>query len=112
MYFNRLPTARHVREPSHLRRACQIREASWSRGHQHGAFGRAAGFADGRRFPARLRGECVAAPKNTPPKVVDRLNKAILADPKSKARFTEIGAFLLPGSANDFGKLVADETEK
>jgi tripartite-type tricarboxylate transporter receptor subunit TctC len=40
-----------------------------------------------------------------------RLNKAILADP-TKARFSEIGAFLLPGLAADFGKLVADETEK
>ena len=44
-----------------------------------------------------------------PPEVVDRLNKAILADPKSKARFTEI---VPPGSAAEFGKLVADETEK
>ena len=57
----------------------------------------------------------LAAPKGTPPEIVDRLNKAvneILADPKAKARFTEIGAILLPGSAADFGKLVADETEK
>jgi len=57
----------------------------------------------------------LAAPKGTPPDIVDRLNKAvneILADPKTKARFTEIGAILLPGSAADFGKLVADETEK
>jgi hypothetical protein len=40
------------------------------------------------------------------------LNKAvneILADPKAKARFAELGAFLLPGSASDFGKLLADE---
>jgi tripartite-type tricarboxylate transporter receptor subunit TctC len=57
----------------------------------------------------------LAAPKGTPPEIVDRLNKAvneILADPKAKARFTEIGAILLPGSAAEFGKLVADETEK
>jgi len=57
----------------------------------------------------------IVAPKGTPPEIVDRLNKAvneILADPKTKARFTEIGAILLPGSAADFGKLVADETEK
>ena len=57
----------------------------------------------------------LAAPKGTPPEIVDRLNKAvneILADPKAKARFTELGAILLPGSAADFGKLVADETEK
>src|SRR3989449_3718966 len=57
----------------------------------------------------------LAAPKGTPAEIVDRLNKAvneILADPKAKARFTEIGAILLPGTAADFGKLVADETEK
>jgi tripartite-type tricarboxylate transporter receptor subunit TctC len=57
----------------------------------------------------------LAAPKGTPPEIVDRLNKAvneILVDPKARARFTEIGAILLPGSAADFGKLVADETEK
>ena len=36
----------------------------------------------------------------------------ILADPKSKARLVELGASLLPGSAADFGKLLADETEK
>ena len=57
----------------------------------------------------------LAAPKGTPPEIVDRLNKAvneILADPKAKARFTELGAILLPGSAAEFGKLVADETEK
>jgi tripartite-type tricarboxylate transporter receptor subunit TctC len=57
----------------------------------------------------------LAAPKNTPAEIVDKLNKevnAILADPKSKARFEELGATLLPGSPADFGKLVADETEK
>lgn len=57
----------------------------------------------------------IGAPKNTPAEVIDRLNKeinAILADPAAKARFAEMGAFLLPGSAADFGKLLADETEK
>jgi len=57
----------------------------------------------------------LAAPKGTPPEIIDRLNKAvneILADLKAKARFTELGAILLPGSATEFGKLVADETEK
>jgi tripartite-type tricarboxylate transporter receptor subunit TctC len=55
------------------------------------------------------------APKNTPVEIIDRVNKeinAILADPAAKARFAEIGAFLLPGTAADFGKLLADETEK
>ena len=57
----------------------------------------------------------LAAPKGTPAEIVDRLNKAvneILADPKVKAKFSEYGAILLPGSAADFGKLLADETEK
>jgi tripartite-type tricarboxylate transporter receptor subunit TctC len=57
----------------------------------------------------------LAAPKGTPPEIVQTLNKAvnaILADPAAKARFAEIGAILLPGSAAEFGKLVADETDK
>jgi tripartite-type tricarboxylate transporter receptor subunit TctC len=57
----------------------------------------------------------ISVPKGTPADVIARLNKeanAILADPKAKARFAELGASLLPGSAADFGKLVADETEK
>src|SRR6516162_5582983 len=55
----------------------------------------------------------IGAPKGTPSEIVDRLNKAInamLADPTAKARFTELGASLLPGSAADFAKLIADET--
>src|SRR5215468_5360529 len=57
----------------------------------------------------------IGAPKGTPSEIVDRLNKAInamLADPTAKARFTELGASLLPGSAADFAKLIADEPEK
>jgi tripartite-type tricarboxylate transporter receptor subunit TctC len=57
----------------------------------------------------------LGAPKGTPPEIIDRLNKdvnAILADPKAQARFADLGASLLPGSVADFGKLVADETEK
>ena len=57
----------------------------------------------------------IGAPKGTPAEIVDRLNKTvneILADPKVKAKFSEYGAILLPGSAADFGKLLADETEK
>jgi tripartite-type tricarboxylate transporter receptor subunit TctC len=56
-----------------------------------------------------------AAPKNTPAAIIEKLNKetnAVLADPVAKKRFTEIGAILLPGSAAEFGKLLADETEK
>jgi tripartite-type tricarboxylate transporter receptor subunit TctC len=57
----------------------------------------------------------IAAPRNTPANVVGKLNKevnAVLADPAAKTRFTELGAILLPGSPADFGKLLADETEK
>src|SRR5262245_10985752 len=57
----------------------------------------------------------VGAPKNTPTEIVDKLNKEInagLADPKMKARLEELGATTLPGSPADFGKLIADETEK
>ena len=58
----------------------------------------------------------LAAPKGTPPesrpKRSTRRSTEILADPKAKTRSAESGAILLPGSAADFGKLVADETEK
>jgi tripartite-type tricarboxylate transporter receptor subunit TctC len=57
----------------------------------------------------------LAAPKGTPDEVIVKVNKAmneILADPKSQARFKELGASLLPGSPADFGKLLAEETEK
>jgi len=57
----------------------------------------------------------IVAPKNTPMEVVDTLNQEInaaLGDPKMKARFAELGATVLAGSPADFGKLIADETEK
>jgi len=57
----------------------------------------------------------LGVPRNTPDEVVDKINKgmnAVLADPKSQARFAELGASLLPGSPADFSRLVADETEK
>ena len=57
----------------------------------------------------------VGVPKNTPPDIVEKLNKEInagLADPKIKARLADLGGTRLPGSPADFGKLIADETEK
>jgi tripartite-type tricarboxylate transporter receptor subunit TctC len=57
----------------------------------------------------------VGAPKGTPAEIVNKLNKqinAILADPKAKTRFADLGASLITGSAADFGKLLVDETEK
>ena len=57
----------------------------------------------------------MGAPKSTPAEIVDKLNREInagLADPKMKARFAELGATALGGTPEDFGKLIADETEK
>jgi tripartite-type tricarboxylate transporter receptor subunit TctC len=57
----------------------------------------------------------IGAPRNTPAEIVDKLNteiNAALADPKLNARLAEWGANALPGSAADFGKLIAEETEK
>ena len=57
----------------------------------------------------------LAAPKDTPAEIVERLNKemnAVLADPKIKARLADLGADALIGSPSAYGKLMADETEK
>jgi tripartite-type tricarboxylate transporter receptor subunit TctC len=57
----------------------------------------------------------VGAPKGTPAAILERLNLAInagLSDPRLKARLAEIGVTALPGSSDDFGKLIAAETEK
>ena len=55
------------------------------------------------------------APKNTPAEIIDKLNKEInagLADPKIKARLADLDGTVLVGSPADFGKLIAEETEK
>jgi tripartite-type tricarboxylate transporter receptor subunit TctC len=57
----------------------------------------------------------IGAPKLTPAEIVEKLNKEInagLSDPKIKARFAELGGMALTGSPADFGKHIADETEK
>jgi tripartite-type tricarboxylate transporter receptor subunit TctC len=57
----------------------------------------------------------VGAPKATPAQIVEKLNtevNAALADPKLKARLADVGGTVLAGSSADFGKLIADETEK
>jgi tripartite-type tricarboxylate transporter receptor subunit TctC len=57
----------------------------------------------------------IAAPKHTPPEIIDRLNKEIniaLAEPKIKARLADLGAAPLAGSPADFGKFIAAEAEK
>jgi tripartite-type tricarboxylate transporter receptor subunit TctC len=57
----------------------------------------------------------IGAPKNPPAEIVDTLNKAInaaLTDPKMKARLADLGGTVVPGSPANFGKLIAEETEK
>jgi tripartite-type tricarboxylate transporter receptor subunit TctC len=57
----------------------------------------------------------IGAPRNTPFEIIDKLNKEItgaLADTKINARLTELGSTPLSLSRADFGKLIADETEK
>jgi tripartite-type tricarboxylate transporter receptor subunit TctC len=57
----------------------------------------------------------ISAPKGTPPEVVDKLNKAIgeaLKDPKIVEQLVTVGGIPKPMTPAEFGKLVADETEK
>ena len=57
----------------------------------------------------------LGAPRNTPTEIVDSLNRevnAALADPTIKARLEALDASAMPGSPADFGKLIADETER
>jgi tripartite-type tricarboxylate transporter receptor subunit TctC len=56
-----------------------------------------------------------ARPRNVPTEIVDRLNREIniaLADPGIKARLANLGTAPLPMTSTDFGKLLADQTEK
>ena len=55
------------------------------------------------------------APKNTPAGIIEKLNKEInaaLTDPKVNSRLADLGGTVLSGSPTDFGKLIAEETEK
>jgi tripartite-type tricarboxylate transporter receptor subunit TctC len=57
----------------------------------------------------------IGAPRNTPAPIIERLSteiNAALANPKLEARFADLGATVLSGSPADFGKLVAEETDK
>ena len=57
----------------------------------------------------------IGAPKSTPTEIVEKLNKEInaaLADPKMKARLLDLGGVPLPLTPADFGKLIAEDTEK
>jgi tripartite-type tricarboxylate transporter receptor subunit TctC len=57
----------------------------------------------------------IGAPKNTPAEIIDKLNREInagLADPRMKARLADLGTAPLPMTPAEFGKLVAEDTEK
>jgi tripartite-type tricarboxylate transporter receptor subunit TctC len=57
----------------------------------------------------------MSAPKGTPPEIIDILNKAVnevLKDPKLIARFASIGGVPKPMTSAEYGRLIADETEK
>ena len=57
----------------------------------------------------------MAAPKGTPPDIIETLNREVnagLANPDIKARYTEMGYTLFSGSADEFGKFMAADTEK
>jgi tripartite-type tricarboxylate transporter receptor subunit TctC len=57
----------------------------------------------------------IGTPSKTPAEIVERLNietNSALADPKIKARLSDLGFAVLAGSSSDFGRLVAEETEK
>jgi tripartite-type tricarboxylate transporter receptor subunit TctC len=57
----------------------------------------------------------VGTSRNTPAEIIERLNKEIntgLANPVVKARFADLGGTVIAGTPADFGKLIADETEK
>src|SRR3569832_560306 len=57
----------------------------------------------------------IAAPRNTPAEIVERLNEAIktaLADPAFQTKVADLGGRTIPGSPADFGRLITEETEK
>jgi len=57
----------------------------------------------------------VGAPRETPRPIVEKLNReinAVLAEPRMKAKFDDLGCVLIAGSPDEFGKLIAEETEK
>ena len=99
-------------------RAHQGRQAARAGGHHRDALGGAAGHPDRGRVRAGLRGERMVRrgrAQEHAAEIVEKLNREInaaLADPKMKARLADLGGTVLPGSPAEFGKLIADETEK
>jgi tripartite-type tricarboxylate transporter receptor subunit TctC len=57
----------------------------------------------------------IGVPRQTPVEIIDKLNRetnAVLSDPKFKAQLSGLGGRVLAGSPEEFGKLIAEETEK
>jgi tripartite-type tricarboxylate transporter receptor subunit TctC len=57
----------------------------------------------------------IGVPRNTPASIVEKLNREInagLADPNLRARLADLGGTVIAGSPAEFGRLIADETEK
>jgi tripartite-type tricarboxylate transporter receptor subunit TctC len=57
----------------------------------------------------------IGAPRDTPAAIIDTLNRAInaaLAEPELAARLAELGGTVIAGTPADFGRLVADETDR
>jgi tripartite-type tricarboxylate transporter receptor subunit TctC len=57
----------------------------------------------------------IGAPKNAPTEIVEKLNKetnAGLADPRIKERLANLGGVAMSLTPTEFGKLIADDTEK
>ena len=57
----------------------------------------------------------IVAPKGTPRDIIEKLNKTVnegLADPDMQAKFAALGGTLIPGTPEDFGKIITDETAK
>ena len=107
-----------VRQPAVVDRAHPGGQAARARGDHREALGCAAGRADrGDTVPGYEASAWfgMGAPEGTPPEVIAVLNKAIneaLADPNIKARLAEMGGMPMGGTPADFGKIIADETEK
>ena len=57
----------------------------------------------------------ISAPKGTPREIIDKINTAtnqLLADPKIQKRLADIGGTVIPGTPEDFGKIIASDTQK
>jgi tripartite-type tricarboxylate transporter receptor subunit TctC len=57
----------------------------------------------------------MAVPKGTPRPIIDKLNRLIneaLADPGMQAKLADLGGVLIPGTPENFGQVIADETAK